>query len=58
MADKSGAARERISAFKRLANAAIGQMAKGEPGFGMLLDDTYGREAMFDVLSRVITLLP
>ena len=34
--------------FKRLAIAAIGKVSKGQPGFGTLLDDTYGREAMFD----------
>jgi 5-dehydro-2-deoxygluconokinase len=48
MAGKAGAARERISAFKRLAIAAIGKVSGGRPGFGTLLDDTYGREAMFD----------
>ena len=40
--------RERIAPFKRLAIAAIGQVSKGKPGFGTLLDDTYGRDAMFD----------
>ncbi len=48
MADTAGAPRERISHFKQLAVAAIGQVAKGQPGFGTLLDDTYGRDAMFD----------
>jgi 5-dehydro-2-deoxygluconokinase len=48
MADKAGAPRERISDFKRLAIKAIGEVAGGKPGFGTLLDDTYGREAMFD----------
>jgi 5-dehydro-2-deoxygluconokinase len=48
MADKAGAPRERISAFKRLAIAAIGKVSGGKPGFGTLLDDNYGREAMFD----------
>ena len=48
MADKEGAPRQRIAGFKRLAIAAIGRVAKGQPGFGTLLDDTYGREAMFD----------
>ena len=27
---------------------AIGKVSGGKPGFGTLLDDTYGREAMFD----------
>ena len=48
IADKTGASRERIAPFKRLAIAAIGQVSKGKPGFGTLLDDTYGRDAMFD----------
>jgi 5-dehydro-2-deoxygluconokinase len=48
MADKAGAPRERIAAFKRLAIAAIGKVSGGRPGFGTLLDDSYGREAMFD----------
>jgi 5-dehydro-2-deoxygluconokinase len=48
MADKVGAPRERISDFKRLAMQAIARVSGGKPGFGTLLDDTYGREAMFD----------
>jgi 5-dehydro-2-deoxygluconokinase len=48
MADKAGASRDRIAPFKRLAMKAIGEVSKGREGFGTLLDDTYGREAMFD----------
>jgi 5-dehydro-2-deoxygluconokinase len=48
IADKVGAPYDRISDFKRLAIAAIGQVSKGATGFGTLLDDTYGREAMYD----------
>lgn len=48
IADKLGAPRTRIADFKRLAVQATAQVSKGAPGFGMLLDDTYGREAMFD----------
>jgi 5-dehydro-2-deoxygluconokinase len=48
MADKLGASRDRIAPFKRLAIQAIGKISGGKPGFGTLLDDTYGREAMFD----------
>jgi 5-dehydro-2-deoxygluconokinase len=47
MADKAGAPRERIAAFKRLAVDAAAQVAGGRPGFGMLLDGTYGREGLF-----------
>ena len=48
MADKLGASRDKIAPFKRLAMQAIGKVSGGKPGFGTLLDDTYGREAMFD----------
>lgn len=48
MADAAGASRDRIAPFKRLAMQALGRVANGRPGFGTLLDDTYGREAMFD----------
>jgi 5-dehydro-2-deoxygluconokinase len=48
MADKAGAPRERLNDFKRLAIAAIAGVSGGKPGFGTLLDDIYGREAMFD----------
>lgn len=47
MADEAGAARERISALKRLAVAAAARVAGGAPGYGMLLDGRYGREALF-----------
>ncbi len=48
MADATGASRNRIAPFKRLAMQAIAKVADGKPGFGTLLDDTYGHEAMFD----------
>ena len=48
MADDAGAPRARLNAFKQLAVAAIARVARGQPGFGTLLDDVYGREAMFD----------
>jgi 5-dehydro-2-deoxygluconokinase len=48
MAEKANAPRERLNDFKRLAVAAAGRVAAGRPGFGTLLDDVYGREAMFD----------
>ena len=38
---------EKIPAFKRLAVEAAVEVAGGRPGFGMLLDDKYGREALF-----------
>ena len=48
IADRIGAPRQRIGDFKRLAVAATAKVAKGAPGFGMLLDETYGRTAMAD----------
>ena len=47
MADKAGVSREKISAFKVLAVNAAVKVAGGKPGFGMLLDEKYGREALF-----------
>jgi len=46
--DIAGEAADRISAFKRLAVQAAVAVAGGRPGFGMLLDDKWGREALFD----------
>jgi 5-dehydro-2-deoxygluconokinase len=47
IADRAGASRQRIPAFKLLAVAATAKVAHGRPGFGMLLDSGYGREALF-----------
>lgn len=47
MADKAGAPHSRIGAFKRLAVAAAARVADGRPGYGMLLDEKHGREALF-----------
>ncbi|MGO9422300.1 bifunctional 5-dehydro-2-deoxygluconokinase/5-dehydro-2-deoxyphosphogluconate aldolase [Roseiarcus sp.] len=41
------AALARIPAFKVLAVRAARRVANGRPGFGMLLDDKYGRDALF-----------
>jgi 5-dehydro-2-deoxygluconokinase len=49
MADGAGVSRDRIAAFKTLAVDAAVRVAAGRPGFGMLLDGTYGREALFRV---------
>jgi 5-dehydro-2-deoxygluconokinase len=46
LADKAGASHERISAFKTLVVEAAARIAGGRPGFGVLLDDTFGRKAM------------
>ncbi len=47
MADKAGAPREKISALKVLAVEAAAKVAGGKSGYGMLLDEKYGREAFF-----------
>ena len=47
IAEDAGAPRERISAFKLLAVEAAAKVAAGRPGYGMLLDGKYGREALF-----------
>src|SRR6202041_4026487 len=47
IADEAGAARERIGVFKRLAVEAAAKVADGRPGYGMLLDGKYGRDALF-----------
>ena len=48
LADRLGAPRTKISEFKQLAVKAMAKVSKGRPGYGTLLDDKYGREAMFD----------
>jgi 5-dehydro-2-deoxygluconokinase len=52
IADDAGAARERIGAFKLLAVEAAAKVAAGRPGYGMLLDGKYGREALFRALNH------
>jgi 5-dehydro-2-deoxygluconokinase len=47
MAEGAGAGLERVSRFKLLAVEAAKRVAGGRPGYGMLLDDTYGRQALF-----------
>ncbi len=47
IADRVGAPRQRIKRFKILAVEAAARVAAGREGFGVLLDDTYGREALF-----------
>jgi 5-dehydro-2-deoxygluconokinase len=47
IADDSGQPRARIGAFKLLAVEAAETVAAGRPGYGMLLDGKYGREALF-----------
>jgi 5-dehydro-2-deoxygluconokinase len=48
MAQEANAPLERIETLKALAVKAVAKVAQGKPGFGMLLDGTYGREALFE----------
>ena len=52
IADDARAPRERIGAFKLLAVEAAAKVAAGRPGYGMLLDGKYGREALFRALDH------
>lgn len=47
IADRCGATRDRIQDFKVLAVDAAVRVARGRPGFGMLLDGTYGQKALY-----------
>ncbi|HTG96588.1 MAG TPA: 5-dehydro-2-deoxygluconokinase [Burkholderiales bacterium] len=47
VADRHGAPRSRIEHFKVLAVEAALRVAQGRPGFGMLLDSTYGQKALY-----------
>jgi 5-dehydro-2-deoxygluconokinase len=46
-ADRLGAPRAKLNRFKVLALEAASRVAGGRGGFGVLLDETYGREALF-----------
>ncbi|CAM5294208.1 5-dehydro-2-deoxygluconokinase [Aquamicrobium terrae] len=48
LARKAGTDFSRINAFKILAVKAAAQVAAGREGYGMLVDERYGREAMFE----------
>ncbi|MBN8995883.1 MAG: 5-dehydro-2-deoxygluconokinase [Rhizobiales bacterium] len=47
LADRLGVPRTKINGLKTLAVKAAAETAKGSPGYGMLLDEVYGREALF-----------
>ena len=46
MVKRTGGSNERVGAFKMLALEALRQVADGRPGFGVLLDDRLGRDAL------------
>ena len=48
IARRTGADAKKIEAFKVLAVMAAARVANGRDGYGMLLDEKYGRKAMFE----------
>jgi len=48
VARHAGASAERIGQFKVLAVKAAARVAAGRPGYGMLIDEKHGRDAMFE----------
>ena len=52
LADELGVPHERISQFKRLTVEAAARVAEGRPGYGMLIDERFGREAFFDAATK------
>jgi 5-dehydro-2-deoxygluconokinase len=48
LASRLGADISRVGTFKQLAVKAAARIAGGRGGYGMLLDEKYGREAMFE----------
>ena len=47
MVDRYEVSRDKIAPFKTLAVIAAARVAQRRPGYGMLLDTTYGRNALF-----------
>lgn len=56
MADRLDAPRNRIAEFKSMAVAATLKVAKGKPGYGMLLDSDHGRTALFEAEGHALWL--
>jgi 5-dehydro-2-deoxygluconokinase len=52
MAEKLNVDHDRISDFKRLAVAAAARVAGGRDGYGMLIDERFGRQAFFDAAKQ------
>ena len=57
IADRLGVDHARIADFKRLAVAAAAKVADGRAGFGMLIDERFGRDAFFDAAKQNFTWL-
>ncbi|MFT4181968.1 MAG: 5-dehydro-2-deoxygluconokinase [Rhizobium sp.] len=52
VADELGVGHDRIVAFKRLAVEAAARVADGRRGYGMLIDERFGRDAFFDAATK------
>jgi 5-dehydro-2-deoxygluconokinase len=52
IADAVKVPHSRINAFKRLAVAAAARVSQGREGYGMLIDERFGREAFFDAAKK------
>ncbi|QND14860.1 5-dehydro-2-deoxygluconokinase [Rhizobium leguminosarum bv. trifolii] len=52
VADELGVGHEKIVAFKRLAVAAAARVSNGRNGYGMLIDERFGRDAFFDAATK------
>jgi 5-dehydro-2-deoxygluconokinase len=52
IADAMKVPHSRINAFKRLAVAAAARVSQGREGYGMLIDERFGREAFFDAAKK------
>ncbi len=50
--DELGLGHDKIVAFKRLAVEAAARVADGRPGYGMLIDERFGRDAFFDAATK------
>jgi 5-dehydro-2-deoxygluconokinase len=55
VADELKVPHSRINAFKRLAVASAARVAQGREGYGMLIDERFGREAFFDAAQKDFT---
>ncbi|MBB5571960.1 MULTISPECIES: bifunctional 5-dehydro-2-deoxygluconokinase/5-dehydro-2-deoxyphosphogluconate aldolase [Rhizobium] len=52
VADELGIGHDRIVAFKRLAVEAAARVSSGRAGYGMLIDERFGRDAFFDAATK------
>jgi 5-dehydro-2-deoxygluconokinase len=50
--DAAKISHSKINAFKRLAVAAAARVSQGREGYGMLIDERFGREAFFDAAKK------